>query len=42
MHAAFPAHLILSLIIVVILVKHTGYEAPHYVVFSSLPLLPPS
>jgi len=25
-----------------IFLKRTGYEAPHYAVFSNLPLLPPS
>jgi hypothetical protein len=35
-----PFHLILpDLIILIILVRSTNYEAPHYVVFSSLPSL---
>jgi hypothetical protein len=41
MCATCPAHLILDLITVIILAKHTSHEAPHYAVFS-LPPLPPS
>jgi hypothetical protein len=36
MYATCPAHLILPvLIILIILVKSTSYEAPHYAVFST-------
>jgi hypothetical protein len=37
------AHLfVVDFITLIILLKSTSYEAPHYVVFSSLPPLPPS
>jgi hypothetical protein len=39
-HATYPAHLILlDLIILIILVRSTSYEAPRYAVFSNLPPL---
>jgi len=42
-HACYmPCISILTLITLIMLVKCTSYEAPHYAVFSSLPPLPPS
>jgi hypothetical protein len=43
MHDACPAHFTtLNLITLMIWVKSTSYEAPHYIVCSSHPLLSPS
>jgi hypothetical protein len=43
MRSTCSVHLILlGLITLIILVKRTSYEAPHYAVFCSFPPLPPS